>query len=171
MGAKFNNGILLSLVAAAAAFLPACSSLKRFAPPGFVKYEDRGSDQPVNPVIKERVATQRARDDARFPDLSKEPSKRPDQPSSEVRTAESQALIDAGALLDSEIEQARAAARLDQERGVLLPGDPEAGERSLDETSSALSQAVETSSEAARLERAEPLLREGDEKKDGDEGN
>ena len=72
MGAKASILILAAIAAAG------CSGgLKRFAPPGFVKYEDRAKGQPVAPAIAARIDAAQAESDGAFPDLSAQPSAAP----------------------------------------------------------------------------------------------
>lgn len=73
MGAKAYLLVILALAATG------CSGgLKRFAPPGIVKYEDLAKDQPPNPVIVERIEAQKAEPGGGFPALSKQPTKLPE---------------------------------------------------------------------------------------------
>jgi hypothetical protein len=52
--------------------------LKRFAPPGIVKYEDLAKDQPPNPVIAERIEAHKADPGGGFPVLSELPTNLPE---------------------------------------------------------------------------------------------
>lgn len=73
MGAKAYLVVILALAATG------CSGgLKRFAPPGIVKYEDLAKDQPPNPVIVERIEAQKAEPGGGFPALSEQPTKLPE---------------------------------------------------------------------------------------------
>ncbi|MFQ5562865.1 MAG: hypothetical protein ACE5FO_04785 [Parvularculaceae bacterium] len=157
MGAKSSHILALIAAAATVAAVSGCSSLKRFAPPGFVKYEDRAGDQPMSPIIKERIKTRKKSGEMRFPKLSETPSKAPEPAPAGAREADLEALVKAGETLNARVAADRAASHHEREEGVTLPGEEDAGARPLDETRDALSAAVEESTSAARRERAEPM--------------
>lgn len=72
MRAKVSCLILMVLA------LAGCSGgLKRFAPPGFVKYEDRAKGQPVAPAIAARIEAAEGERTGGFPDLSAQPNAAP----------------------------------------------------------------------------------------------
>ena len=72
MGAKAYLCLLAALAASGCA-----GALKRFAPPGIVKYEDLAKDQPVNPAIAARVKERSAAGGGGFPPLAKQPTEVP----------------------------------------------------------------------------------------------
>lgn len=114
MGAKASL-VLIAVVAAAG-----CSGgLKRFAPPGFVKYEDRAKGQPVSPEIAARIKTQAAGGGG-FPDLSEQPSASPAGIAAPERDALGRELAAAGASLAASVEADRAAAAAERQ-GSLEP--------------------------------------------------
>lgn len=51
--------------------------LARFAPPGTVKYEDLSRGEPIDPLIKERIAERKAERAAQYPNLSEQPTQTP----------------------------------------------------------------------------------------------
>lgn len=146
MGAKHYAARCAALGLAALACAPGCSGLKRLAPPGILKYEDLERGQPPNPVIQERIATRRASVDQRFPNLSEQPSKRPEEMTEAERQATSAALAGARDALAEAVAQDRAAS--DSERSATL-----------DEAAAALAVEVEREGEAARRERSRPMPR------------
>lgn len=145
-------------MAALAALAGGCADLglQRFAPPGIIKYEDLAKDQPPNPAIVERVELVKAGSDGRFPNLSEQPQETPTATPPEEREAEMAALRDARDALETAVAAERLASSDERGRGVTLPGDKEAAERSLDEAAAALAEAVARADEAARRERDLP---------------
>lgn len=101
-----------------------CTTLKRLAPPGFVKYEDLAGDKPKNAVIEERVKAVRTARDARFPNLSEQPAVAPTPMPAAERKLFLVDLSAAGADLAVKIEADRVAAAADLAEGVALPGAP-----------------------------------------------
>lgn len=138
MGAK------ASILFLAAVALTGCSGgLKRFAPAGFVKYEDRAKGQPVAASIAARIEEAQATSDGAFPDLSQQPAASP----AGIAAPERQALgddLDAAreTLLDA-VEADRAAA---------------AGERAqpIEPQRDALDEELRKDDAAARKERGLP---------------
>ena len=83
------------LLAATAAFAAtSCASgLKRIAPPGIVKYEDRAKGQPVSPAIEARIETYQKEEAGGFPILGEQPSLAPAGIAAPERAAMEQALL------------------------------------------------------------------------------
>ena len=57
--------------------LSACETAKRFAPPGFVKYEDLEKGIPVDPAIQARIEEAPKVEKPRYPVLSELPQEKP----------------------------------------------------------------------------------------------
>ena len=84
MSAKFHRKFSIirylawiGMTAFGLAMLQGCETAKRFAPPGFFKYEDREKGIPANIEIQQRVQSQSQSEDAKFPKLSDEPQTLP----------------------------------------------------------------------------------------------
>lgn len=135
MGAKVSI-----LVLAAVASAGCSGGLKRFAPPGFVKYEDRAKGQPVAPAIAARIDAAQAASDGAFPNLSAQPAAAPPGIAAPERTALGDDLEAARANLLEAVERDRAAA---------------ASERtdSIEPQREALGEALREDNAAARKER------------------
>ena len=139
MGAK----VYILAIAAIAAAGCSSGSLKRFAPPGVVKYEDRAKGQAPSPVIVERIEAQKDLPGGGFPNLSEQPTKLPEgiaKPERDAMTADLLAQRDA---LNAAMTEDRALA--EAERLHALEGDR-----------AALSEAVAKDDAAARRERGLP---------------
>jgi len=79
MVGKAQRSILFSLlVCGALGSLQACETAKRFAPPGFIKYEDLEKDIPANPQITERIENRAKAQKAKYPNLSDSPNAIPE---------------------------------------------------------------------------------------------
>jgi len=154
MGAKHYATVGLAALIAAS---PGCSSLKRLAPPGILKYEELAGDQPVNPEIKQRIAERRREIDRRFPDLSAQPSRRPAEASMAERDALAAGLIDARDELQAAVEADRAASDAERQAGFTLPGDKGDKARSLEDVAADLAAEVEKDGTVARNERSAPM--------------
>ena len=141
-GAKLTAVLLC---AAAAAMASGCSSLKRFAPPGIVKYEHISDKKSQNPVIKARIAETKKQKQGSFPDLSKEPTKAPEPMPADERAEMISSLRESGDALDAEVAASRAAATA--ETGAA------SDKGSLDEARNALDEAVKKDEAAARKEQ------------------
>lgn len=139
MGAK---AYILMVAALAAA---GCSSgaLKRFAPPGIVKYEELAKDQPPNPVIVQRIEDQKDEPGGGFPNLSEQPAKLPEGIAKPERDAMIADLLIQRDALNAAMEADRAVAGA--ERLQALEADRDA-----------LSDAVAKDDAAARRERGLP---------------
>lgn len=122
-------------------------NLARFAPPGFVKYEDIASKKPPNPAIVERVA-ERAETPGEYPVLANTPAAgdRPEKLAAERRDAMAEFLVQRRDDVAAEVAADRAAAA--DERAVLAEIAEERKRRD-EEISSEL--------ERAQQERAAPL--------------
>lgn len=131
------------LLAATAAFAAtSCASgLKRIAPPGIVKYEDRAKGQPVSPAIEARIETYQKEEAGGFPILGEQPSLAPAGIAAPERAAMEQALL----AERDRVNEAVAADRLlaAAERGETLEGARDA-----------LGEAIVEDLSAARRERA-----------------
>lgn len=138
MGAKASV-ILISALAATG-----CSGgLKRFAPPGFVKYEDLAQGKPVAPSIAARIEEAQSGDAGAFPDLSAQPSSTPAGLASPERLALGDELEAAGAALVAAIEHDREIAESERVDSIEAHRD-------------ALDVALKADDAAARKERGLP---------------
>ena len=129
-----------------------CTTLKRLAPPGFVKYEDLAGDKPKNPVIQERVKAVKAARDAQFPNLSEQPAVAPTPMPVAERDIYLTSLKTAGAGLNEQIEADRAAAAIELSESVTVAGVP--GLFDLVSAGAALKAAVEADKAAAAADKA-----------------
>jgi len=132
-------------ILAIAALATGCSSgaIKRFAPPGIVKYEDRAKGEPTNPAIVERIEAQKDLPGGGFPKLSEQPTKLPEGIAKPERDAMTADLLEQRDALNAAMTEDRALA--DAERLHLL-----------EEDRAALSEAVAKDDAAARRERGLP---------------
>ncbi len=137
MRAKASLAILAAIAASGCA-----GGLKRFAPPGFVKYEDRAKGQPVSPEIAARIEAQ-AETGGGFPNLSEQPAAVPAAIAAPEREALGRDLEAAGANLQQAIEADRAAAAAER----TAPIEPQRA---------ALDTALAKDDAAARAERGLP---------------
>lgn len=138
MGAK---AVILVIAAMASA---GCSGgLKRFAPPGFVKYEDRAKGQPVAPEIAAHIEEAKASSEGGFPNLSEQPAAAPAGIAEPERTALGDELGAARAALLEAVEADRAAAAAERTH-------------SLEPQRDALDEALREDGAAARKERGLP---------------
>jgi hypothetical protein len=129
-------------IAAAAMCLAGCAdAVKRFAPPGIVKYEDLAKGEPVDPAIVARIKDRRAAGDATFPNLSEQPRETPEGMAKPDRVAME-------ALLTERRDTANGAIAGDR---VAAPADRQAP---LEEAQATLLDAIETDREAAARDRA-----------------
>lgn len=154
VGAK--HYAVLAAIAALTAGGCAELGLERFAPPGIVKYEDLAKNQPPNPAIAERVKAVKAESDHKYPKLSAQPQSPPEALPAAERAAEMVALQDAREALDNAVAVERAASTDERIQGVVIAGDADDAERSLDEAAAALAEAVARADAAARRERNLP---------------
>ncbi len=138
MGAK-----VVILVLAAIALTGCSGGLKRFAPPGFVKYEDRAKGQPVAAPIADRIKEAQAASGGEFPNLSEQPSTAPPGIAAPERTALGEELEAARSDLLDAVEADRAAAAKEREESI------EPQRKALDE-------ALQEDDAAARKERGLP---------------
>lgn len=138
MGAKAYIWVIAALAAAG------CSGgLKRFAPPGIVKYEELAEDTPPNPAIVERIEAQKDQPGGGFPRLAEQPTKLPEGIARPERDAMIGELLAKREALDVAIEMDRAAADAERIEGLEADRD-------------ALSEAVAKDDAAARRERGLP---------------
>ena len=122
-----------------------CSSgaLKRFAPPGIVKYEELAKDQPANPVIVQRIEVQKDEPGGGFPNLSEEPTKVPEGIAKPERDAMEADLLRQRDALNAAMTEDRTLAETERLHA-------------LEEDRDALSEAVAKDDAAARRERGQP---------------
>lgn len=145
MGAKLYPVLFCAALLAA----PGCANLARFAPPGFVKYEDLAGDAPPNPAIEARIAeVKKEQKGDGFPNLSKAPSKTPDAMPAAEREAAMEELRSARERVDADVAAARIAAAADR-----AASDAQSAKGSLEGARDALGEAVRRDDEAARKER------------------
>ena len=138
MGAKASL-----LILAAVASCGCSGGLKRFAPPGFVKYEDRAKGQPVAPAIAARIESAQATSDGPFPNLSEQPAATPAGIAAPERAALADELAEERATLLQAVENDRAAAATEREEPIESQRD-------------ALGEALRNDDAAARKERGLP---------------
>jgi hypothetical protein len=117
--------------------------LKRLAPPGIVKYEDRAKGLAVNPAIEARIEERRQEGGGGFPNLSQQPSKTPEGIAEPERAAIQTDLLALRDQLNEAVVIDRIAA--EQERDATL-----------EDVRDALGQAVLKDTAAARRERGLP---------------
>lgn len=139
MGAK----AYIFMIAALAVAGCASGGLKRFAPPGIVKYEDLAKDQPPNPAIVQRIDEQKDEPGGGFPNLSEQPTKLPEGIAKRERDAMIADLLVQRDALNIAVEEDRVLA--DGERQQALEADRDA-----------LGDAVAKDDAAARRERGLP---------------
>lgn len=138
MGAKASV-LLIAAVAASG-----CSGgLKRFAPPGFVKYEDLAQGKPVAPSIATRIETAQAVEAGAFPDLSGQPGQTPAGIAAPERAALGDELDDARMNLVDAVDKDRADAAAERIQSIEPQRD-------------ALDEALKIDDAAARKERGLP---------------
>lgn len=137
MGAK------ASLLIVAALAVAGCSGgLKRFAPPGFVKYEDRAKGIPVSPEIAARIDAQSGAVGG-FPNLSEQPAAAPAAIAPQERAALGDALDAQRTELLQAVEADRATAAAERVDAIEPRRD-------------ALDEALRQDDAAARAERGLP---------------
>lgn len=144
------TGAKVLLLASAALALPGCAGgLKRFAPPGIVKYEDLAKGQPVNPAIAARIDAQ-ADEAGGFPNLSEQPNAAPEGIAGPERTAMEEALLAERDALNLAIGNDQALASAERET-------------SLEERRDRLGEEIRKDDAAARRERGLPArpIRDG----------
>lgn len=135
MGAKFSALFLAALAATGCA-----GGLKRFAPPGLVKYEELANDEPINPAIAERVKEHKKQPGGGFPNLSEQPTELPEGIAKPERDAMLGELLVQRDLLNAAAAEDRAEAAAERDG-------------SLGEARDALGEAIESDDAAARRER------------------
>jgi hypothetical protein len=137
VGAKASLVVIAVLAAAGCA-----GGLERFAPPGFVKYEDRAKGLPVSPAIADRIEAQSGTD-AGFPNLSEQPIAAPAGIAAPERVALGNELDAARDALLQAVEADKAAAAAERADSIEPARD-------------ALDEALLNDNAAARAERAPP---------------
>jgi hypothetical protein len=130
------------LVVAALAVAGCSGGLKRFAPPGFVKYEDRAKGIPVSAEIAARIGAQSDAEGG-FPKLSEQPAAAPAAIAPQERTALGDGLEAQRSELLKAVEADRASAAAERLDAIEPRRD-------------ALSEALREDDAAARAERGLP---------------
>lgn len=138
MGAK-AYGVLIAIVAASGC----ADGLKRFAPPGIVKYEDLAKGQPASPAIAARIDANAEAGDGGFPALAAQPTAVPQGIARPERDAMKEALL-------SDRDALNAAAVEDRVMAL------EERDASIEEMRDKLGEAVAKDDAAARRERGLP---------------
>ncbi|MCB2113209.1 MAG: hypothetical protein R3C42_03125 [Parvularculaceae bacterium] len=151
MRAKVSYFLIALLASAGCA-----NGLKRIAPPGIVKYEDRAKGEPVSPEIEARIETHNRERAGGFPTLGEQPGRAPDGIAAPERAAMEASLLQARDELNEAISNDRRLA--DAERL-----------ESLEESRDALGSAVLKDDAAARRERGLPARRAPDAPQNADE--
>ena len=148
-----GKAYLLAIAALAAA---GCSGgLKRFAPPGIVKYEELAKDQPVNPAIAARIEDYQDERAGGFPNLSEQPQKTPEGIAAPERGAMEAALIAERDALNDAINADKELAAAERDASIEAARD-------------ALEEAIAKDDALARRERGLPL-RDLEDKRDVEE--
>lgn len=138
MGAKAYILLLTAFAATGCA-----GGLKRLAPPGIVKYEERAKGLAVNPVIKARIEQRRQEGGGGFPVLSQQPSKTPEGIAEPERAVMQTDLL----VLRDQLNDAVVIDRIAAEQERAAP---------LEDVRNALGEAVLKDTAAARRERGLP---------------
>lgn len=105
----------LILIAVTAIAVSSCAdAVKRFAPPGIVKYEELAKGEPVDAAIAARIKERRVADDAAFPILSEQPSETPEAMAKPDRVAMEKLLTERRTITNDAIAADRAEAPSDR---------------------------------------------------------
>lgn len=121
-----------------------CSGgLKRFAPPGIVKYEELEKGQPPNPEIVARIKAHKEETDGGFPNLSEQPTALPEGIAKPERDAMTAALVAERDALNAAVAEDRAIAVSEREEAITDERDT-------------LNDAVQLDDASARRERGLP---------------
>lgn len=148
-----GKAYLLAIAMLAAA---GCSGgLKRFAPPGIVKYEELAKGQPVNPAIAARIEAYQDESAGGFPNLSEQPQKTPEGIAAPERSAMEAALLAERDALNEAIEADKQLAAAERDA-------------SIETAREALEEALARDDALARRERGLPL-RDVEDKRDVEE--
>jgi hypothetical protein len=138
------------LVFAALALTGCSGGLKRFAPPGIVKYEELEKDIPPNPAIVARIEEERDAPGGGFPKLSEQPTALPQGIAKPERAAMTDGLIAGRDALNEAVAEDRILAAAERETSLIDQGE-------------ALGAAVAKDDAAARRERGLPPRKTADE--------
>ena len=116
--------------------------LARFAPPGFIKYEDLSGDQPPNPAIQQRKEERKVNANAEYPVLSRTPGEgdRPEMPPAQELNARMDELSASREELQRAVDADREAAEVEKSAGELLPEQRDALNEQLDLDAAAIRQ-------------------------------
>ena len=100
--------------------LSACATknLRRFAPPGIIKYEDLAKGEAIDPAIASRAKQVREKKDKSFPKLSEQASVAPKGINAPTRAKMKENLESERQLAASGIEEARSAAALERQQSI-----------------------------------------------------
>ncbi len=133
--------ILAAIITLAAS---GCTQLElaRFAPPGFIKYEDLSGDQPPNPAIQQRKEDRKIDADAEYPVLSQTPGEgdRPKILPAQELSARMDELTASREELQSAVDADREAAESEKSAGALLPEQRDALKEQMDLDAAAIRQ-------------------------------
>jgi hypothetical protein len=135
------------LVLGAFALSGCADGLKRFAPPGIVKYEELAGEEPMDPAIVERIEASKDREGGGFPRLAEQPTIAPEGIAKPERTVMEAQLVAARDALNTAVTEDRTLA-IDERSAPLL------------ESRDALAEAVAKDDAAARRERGLPPRQE-----------
>jgi hypothetical protein len=151
MGAKASVFVLAALAAGGCA-----DGLKRFAPPGIVKYEELAKDEPMNPAIVSRIEEAKAAEGGGFPALAEQPTAVPQGIAKPEREAMQEALLAGRDDLNAAVEEDRILAAAERDGSIEGLRD-------------ALGEEVAKDDAAARRERGLPPRAVQDAEEKGDE--
>lgn len=121
-GAKELRQIVMVIsVISVSILLTACSSsdLRRFAPPGIIRYEDLAKGEPIDPVVQSRIDESNAEKGKSFPVISEQQTTIPeglDAPSRDELTTN---LEQSRATAAADIAKAREDAQLERQQSII----------------------------------------------------
>ena len=95
-----------------------CTTIKRLAPPGVIKYEDLAKDIPPSPEIQARIKDRREEQPPKFPVLSRQPSEIPDPIDGIERSSQINELLYRREELSAASEQDRLAIEAEREAAI-----------------------------------------------------
>ena len=153
MGAKQTAARTLCLLASLSLLAGGCTTMRRLAPPGFVKYEDLAKGRPPNPDMVDRIKESQSKSATRFPSLSEQPATQPVPPSAADQAVLLASLKEAGGLLNDEIAADRAAAAAEKALGFAVGPDGAALDAAA--VAAALATQIEADRAAAAADKAQ----------------
>jgi len=135
--------------------LGGCETAKRFAPPGFVKYEDLEKGIPPDATIQARIDARAVNEQAEFPNLAGAPT----EPPQGIGRRNREAYLDGLARQRDQMQAALAKdeAFLKSEFNLETDGTVELTDADLPEKSARLNRILEEDRAAIEEERARPL--------------